>query len=401
MALLEIFSSGGISRVELAGRLGLSSTAIGRIVRELENAALIGETDTPDLAIGRGRPATALELRSDGAYVIGTVISAFSQEITLLNLTGEIVASKAISPPDVSDGPATIRYSCAQINALIERTGVPRERVACAGFAVAVTVDSDRGTVIAGRYIGWKPFDLSALARQLLGMPIAVNNVAASLLRAETFFGCARESRSAVLIHSATILGASFSCDGQLIPGAQYQAGRIGHFPARQTRLVCSCGLSDCLNCTASGWAVLKRIGVVNEPNYQASQVQFYARELHNLVNDELGDRVTKSRAHRVLREAGIALAKGLRYLELTFDPDLLILAGSLASTDAYFAGVMKGLQTSGPAGVEIARKLTRGNLRPAQAAGLTALQDGVFSPNLDLPRLAGIGATSVKQSHD
>ena len=42
LALRELSKQPGISRAELAGRLGLSSMAIGRIVRELEDAGLTG-----------------------------------------------------------------------------------------------------------------------------------------------------------------------------------------------------------------------------------------------------------------------------------------------------------------------------------------------------------------------
>ena len=95
----------------------------------------------------------------------------------------------------------------------------------------------------------------------------------------------------------------------------------------------------------------------------------------------------------RTMREAGGALARGLRFVELSFDPDMIILAGPLAAHDDYFRGVMKGLQASGPSGANIASKLTRSLITPAQAAGITALLDIVFSPSLDLQRLASAQA--------
>lgn len=248
--------------------------------------------------------------------------------------------------------------------------------------------DSPQGLVIGGGYLGWSAFDLTGPAQRALGIPVTLNNLADSLLRAEVFAGCARATRAAVLIHSATILGASCIANDDLVSGARFQAGRLGHFPTRATRLVCSCGQSDCLNCTASAWSILNRLKLVTSSTYQIDQVQTYSRLTRALVHGELSTDPQKTA--RAVREAGGALARGLRFIELTFDPDMLILAGPLGAHDGYFRGVLKGLQISGPAGSDIARKLTRGHMTPAYAAGIVALLDTVFSPSLNSPRLAG-----------
>jgi predicted NBD/HSP70 family sugar kinase len=388
LALRSIFCAPGISRVDLASRLGLSSMAIGRIVRELEQAGLVGEVASPAPVASRGRPATRLELNRHGAFVVGAVISAFSQEIAVLNIRAESVASTVAAIADSRDGPGSIKTVCHQVDALLKQAEIPKHQVAAMGFAVAANVNSEQGVVIGGGYLGWTPFDLRALVALELGLPTVVNNVADALIRAETFFGCARDARTVVLIHSATTLGASFAIDGELLRGAHFQPGRIGHFPARQTQLVCSCGQTNCLNCSASGWSVLRRLGIATTPQYRPEHVNTYAQAIHALVNGELGRRVGLARTRRLLREAGVELAKSLRYLELTFDPDMLIVAGSVAVNDAYYDGVIHGLQTSGPAGLDVAEKLLRGTISPVRGAGLSALLDSVFSPDFDLKEI-------------
>jgi predicted NBD/HSP70 family sugar kinase len=397
LALRELSKQPGISRAELAGRLGLSSMAIGRIVRELEDAGLTGETDAAQTSGGRGRPATGLHLRDQGAYVAGAVISAFSQEAHLLNLCGESVASQPVPLANIANGPKTIGLFCDAITELIANSGIAPERVAGAGFAVAANVDTNHGAVAGGGYLGWSAFDLARTAQRALGLPVTVNNIADALLRAEVFAGCASATRAAVLIHCATLLGASYMANDALVCGARFQAGRIGHFPAHATRLVCSCGQSDCLNCTASGWSILNRLDLLASSTYQIDQVQTYSQLTRALVSGGLAsnakDMQDTQKTKRTMREAGGALARGLRFVELSFDPDMIILAGPLAAHDDYFRGVMKGLQASGPSGANIASKLTRSLITPAQAAGITALLDIVFSPSLDLQRLASAQA--------
>ncbi|MGB7182544.1 MAG: ROK family transcriptional regulator [Burkholderiaceae bacterium] len=423
MALRELAREPGVTRVDLAGRLGLSSMAVGRIVRELEEAGLAGETNEPVAISGRGRPAAGLQLNESGAYVVSAVISAFSQEVNLLNLRGETIASEAVNAPNLSHGPATIGVFCKAIKRLIRQSQIDATRVTGAGFAVAASVDAEQNKVTGGGYLGWSAFDLGRLAHQALNLPVTVNNIADALLRAETFVGCARESQSAVLIHSSTILGASFSSKGHLVPGASFQAGMIGHFPMRPTRLTCSCGSSDCLNCTASGWAILTRLGLLDSKQYQLTQIHEYSRLIRLLVAEPSavpGDRnrpvppapsagdlqsITRGQINRLSRDAGATLAKGLRYLELTLDPDLIILAGPLSTQNAYFEGVAKGLSESDSRKSGLVeshnnkfggnQKLVRGKFSTAYAAGIIALLDTAYSPTLDIERLTQPGPLS------
>lgn len=154
LALRQLFEQPCTARLELAERLGLSAMAVGRIVRDLEDAGLTGESDSAPFGGTRGRPATGLHLCGDGAYVAGAVISAFSQEVHLLNLRGESVASQSVKVADVTDGPKTVDLYCAAIKRLIAASGVEPSRVAGAGFAVAANVDSPQGLVIGGGYLG-------------------------------------------------------------------------------------------------------------------------------------------------------------------------------------------------------------------------------------------------------
>ncbi len=401
LSLREIALKPGISRIEMARRLGLSFMAVSRIVRELEDAGLLlsidagSSSETP----ARGRPAGSLHLRPDGAYVVGMSISAYSQEVVLVDLAGEPVLRRDARFDDISAGPATVAQACTAIRALIDESGVPRDRVVGAAFSVAANVDAEQGTVLPGGYLGWQGFDLRAQAEQSLSMGITVNRVADALLRAESFNGCARHSRAPVLIHCATTLGASFIANGSLASGADFLSGRIGHFPIRATRLVCSCGQSDCLNCSASGWSILHRLGAIDHPAYQPAHIEAYSRLTREIAQGLLPGHESSARHARVMREAGLAMAKALRYVELTLNPDLLVLGGPLAAHEAYYRGIVRGLQSSGAAGADVVLKLTRSQMTLCQAAAQIALLDTVFSTALDLARLAAAPLSESRAS--
>lgn len=390
LALRSVFGSPGVSRGELADRLGLSQMAIGRIVRELEAAGLVHESVASIAAQGRGRPASSLGLRADGAFAAGILLSAYSQEVSIVDLRGTQIAARPIDTDDLSDGEHAVDRACDEVHALVAELGIDPSRVAGAGFSVAVNVDPGRGAVLGGGYLGWRPFDLRARAGARLRMPVSVERVADALVRAETFCGCAPHARAVVLVHAATTLGLSVWFDGSLMRGAGFHAGRIGHFPSRATRLICSCGQSDCLNCVASGWSVLTRMTPEEAPVYSPARVQHYAREIHRMIDATSADPVTASRSRRLLGEAGAALARALAYVDLTFDPDVVILAGSLARNESYYRGVLRGLRRGGAVGADLGRKLTRSTMAPVRSAALIGLLDHVLSPTLELHALGG-----------
>ncbi len=385
LALRGVFDTPGVSRGDLADRLGLSQMAVGRIVRELEGAGLVVEVSQGVSAHGRGRPASALHLNPQGAFVGGVVLSAYAQEVSLVDLSGELVASRPFAVDDISDGEHAVTRACEEIGRLVAESGVDRKRLAGVGFCVAVNVDPARGLVLQDGYLGWQPFDLRARATGLLGVPVSVDRVADTLVRAETFCGSAPDSSAVVLIHAATTLGMSVCFNGAVMRGAGFHAGRIGHFPARPTRLICSCGQSNCLNCMASGWSVLVRLDDAISAKYSPGQVRDYARAIHDLIEPAADDRTRAARVRRLLRDAGEELARALAYVDLAFDPDVVVLAGSLARNESYYRGVLRGLQNGGAVGAALARKVTRGQMSPTRAAALIALLDHVFSPNLEL----------------
>lgn len=188
---------------------------------------------------------------------------------------------------------------------MIRKADISDDRVVGVGFAVAASVEPKEGNVIDSGYLGWSAFDLQGSAQRTLNVPVAVNNIADALLRAEAFSGCTKNIKAVVLIHGATTLGASFLYNNELVSGAYSKSGRIGHFPVRRSKLVCSCGRSDCLNCEASGWAILNKIGLTDRPEYQHKRVQEYSEKIRALVGGRLEIGKGVKQVDQVLLKAG------------------------------------------------------------------------------------------------
>lgn len=94
--LQAIRAEGGISRLKLARKLGLSPSAVTEVVAELLDEGLLTERPLPPT--GQGRPSVALEVEGKRHLVLAWEIDADLMAIALLNLKGEMRA-KVVLPP--------------------------------------------------------------------------------------------------------------------------------------------------------------------------------------------------------------------------------------------------------------------------------------------------------------
>lgn len=383
-ALRTLLQSGGLSRTGLADQLGLSQMAVSRIVRDLMEADLVEETGIVLRENGPGRRQTQLQIRQSGTYAAGIVLSAYSSEVSIVNARGEMVAHRVVPLDDIADGQAAMVSLAVALNALIEELDIPRQRIVGAGVAAAADLDPQNINVVHAGYLGWEPFNLVETVSKTTGLDVIAENIVSALILAETSVGVARDLCSVVAVRSATSIGASILQHGQIVRGHGNRPGRIGHFTHKETALTCSCGRRDCLNCTASGWSVLSRLGITGDREYDPAHVASYARAIDRFVDDGLRRDTGVAEA---LRSAGWALAGALQVLNQTIEPEAIILAGSMSRVPEYVEGIETQLKESTEGGLALA-KLQIGELRAVRAAAMLVLLEKIYSPALDFETL-------------
>ena len=89
LLLTAIRRSGGLSRVELATRSGLTQQAVSKIVPDLLAAGLVEERREP--ASGVGKPRTRLVIRADARAAIGVQLDRDEVRAVRTDLLGRVV----------------------------------------------------------------------------------------------------------------------------------------------------------------------------------------------------------------------------------------------------------------------------------------------------------------------
>jgi len=387
----------GVSRTSLADEFRLSQMAMSRIVRDLFDAGLVKESGVEVRESGPGRRQRMLKIRPDGAYAAAIALSAYSSEIGIITADGEVLVSKNLQITNIADGIGAVRKLAKALNRLIDATHIPRQRITGVGIAVAAQLDPKNLFVVSSNMLDWKPFDLVGEVSGITQLPAYAENVVNALTLAEVTVGAIKQKENVFVVRSATTIGASILQHGQLVRGLKHPAGRIGHFQIKKSNLSCSCGSNQCLNCYASGWSVLVRLGKTSGRAFLPDDIAHYAHEINKLIEHQAVSK-TKGKEDikqtRIIRNAGAALGKSLQQLNQFLEPQAIVLNGSMSRVLEYRKGISQSLETNNE-GEATLEKIHYGDLRAVRAAGILALKKTIYSPNFDFEQACETAATA------
>jgi glucokinase len=214
-------------------------------------------------------------------------------------------------PTDRKDPVGGILDFAAHLASRAEALGSPAE---AAGIAVPGIVDESTGTAVRSANLGWHDVPMLQLARERLGIPVAVGHDVRTGGLAEAVSGAGRDAGDFVFMAIGTGIAAALILNGAPYPGTVGWSWEIGHVVVRPNGEDCACGNKGCLETYASAAAISRRHGA----SIPAEEVIARAEQ-----NDE--------KATAVWSEALDCLADALAATTLLLDPSLLVIGGGLA----------------------------------------------------------------------
>jgi glucokinase len=187
------------------------------------------------------------------------------------------------------------------------------------GIGVPSVVDVERGIVYTVENIpAWREVHLKDKLESRFGCPAHVNNDANAFALGELHFGKGRGFRDLVGVTIGTGLGSGIIIDGRLYSGPNCGAGEIGAIPYRDSTL----------EQYAAGPFFVREAGVGGEVVFQRAQG---------------GD----PEALRLFHAFGLELGHALLTILYAYDPELIVLGGSIAGALPFFeSGVREKLKS-------------------------------------------------------
>ncbi|MFF4135228.1 ROK family protein [Streptomyces mirabilis] len=252
--LLRTAGEGGISRLELAERTGLTPQAVSKITARLRADGLVAEAGRR--ASTGGKPRTVLRLVPEAGHAVGLHLDRDEVTVVLCDLTGAVVAERRV-PLDLGAGAeAVVESAAGEVEALLAGVGVS---VLGVGVALPGPLDHVRGVLhrVTG-FPEWDGFPLRDALAGRLGVPVVVDkdtNAAAlgiAVVGRESGIGKTGDVspgplESFAYLHLGTGLGAGLVIGGGVHRGARTGAGEFGHQVIQLDGPPCGCGNRGCI----------------------------------------------------------------------------------------------------------------------------------------------------------
>lgn len=190
---------------------------------------------------------------------------------------------------------------------------VMNDEVAAIGIGVPSVVDVEHGIVYVVQNIpSWKEVHLKEQLESEFHLPVHVNNDANCFALGECHFGKARGYRHIVGLTLGTGLGAGIIIDRKLYNGSNCGAGEIGTIPYKDQTVEYYC----------SGQFFARQLGVGGDVVFQRARA---------------GDPA----ALRAYEDFGSEMGYALLIALYAYDPEIVILGGSVSAAFSFFQRTM------------------------------------------------------------
>ncbi|MGI6230322.1 MAG: ROK family protein [Tractidigestivibacter sp.] len=209
------------------------------------------------------------------------------------------------------------------------------------GVSSAGVIDPKTGDVTYANEImpGWGGTHLGAELEAAFGVPARIMNDVHAHALGEARWGGGREAGSCLVVAVGTGIGGAFVNNGKILLGAHNEAGHIGHVSCSDAIGVpCSCGATGHLEPIAAGPGIIDRyIELGGNPRADDGS------DVDGAVIDQraaAGDQAAIAAEER----SGHAIGEVLGSMCNMFDPDCIILSGSVAQCgDAWHNAMKRG----------------------------------------------------------
>lgn len=327
-------------RVELARSTGLSFPAISAITSKLMAEELLCEAETEASAAiswpddsgeedadgnngrRRGRPAVLLTLNPEFGRIVTVSLRMNMIETLIADFSGSGLAQSRLAlATRALDAGALCDLVIAQIDAMLDATATPRDRLLGIGVALQGIVNPDTGRHLWSPALSVTDIDLAKPIRQAFGVEVVMANdaVAVALALVATEPALAQGLSATIMVGHG--VGMGVVVDGE----ARWGAGsEIGHVKLAPNGPQCRCGQRGCIEAHLADYALYRDartfLDLPPAASQQPSEAQMALLRERALSGDP--------RLEQLFQQAGRALAEAVAATISVLRPHHVILAG-------------------------------------------------------------------------
>lgn len=331
-SIIAYFSRNGNSTIaDLCAELGLSTPKINSVLTELIADELV--KDYGKMQSRGGRKPNIYGLVTSSGYFLGIDVKRAHINMRLIDLQKNQVCINNPIPYNLNNNEDSLVQLFAHIHDFIKEAPVKKEKILGAGISLSGRISYSTGQ----SYNSFKFIEepLINVMERNIGMPVVLENDSRAMAFGEFSLTETHQERNALFLNMDYGIGVGIMINGQLYYGKSGFSGEIGHIPFFNNEIICTCGKKGCLETEASGWALVRKFKekIAEGSSSILSNIPIEEIKLKDVINAANKDDVL---AIELIGELGEKLGKGIAVLINVFNPETVILGGSLAEAGEY-----------------------------------------------------------------
>jgi glucokinase-like ROK family protein len=318
---------------EISKELNVSIPKITALINELIEDGLIGDNGKFDST--GGRKASTYGLVADACYFIGIDVKRYYVNIGLMDFSKRLITHKEKIPYKLENTQESLKQLIEIIKTFISEITVEKENLL--GVSINLSGRINNKTGYSYSYFHFNEEPLSSIIQNEIGIYTFLENDSRAMAYGEFCCGEVHDAKNVLFLNIDYGIGLGILIDGKVYYGKSGFSGEFGHIPFFENEILCLCGKKGCLETEASGVSLIRKFKEKTEQGYSSSAMKKKKDTnditLINIIDAAKNEDVL---CIELLAEIGEKIGKGIASLINLFNPELLILGGTLSETGDY-----------------------------------------------------------------
>ncbi len=331
--LVYMANQGNTTLADLSKELSVSTPKINELIIELIKDGLI--RDYGKTAAGVGRRPNLYGLEPESFFFVGIEVKQSYVNIGLMDFQKKLVKITDKISYELANTPASLDQLCNIITHFISNQSIHREKILGIGINLSGRVNHRTGYSYS--YFNFNEDPLSTVIEKKIGIHTYLENDSRAMAYGEFCSGAVNGEKNILFINIDYGIGLGMQLNGQLYYGKSGFAGEFGHIPVFDNEIICHCGKKGCLETEASGKALTQAFVQQLESGASSIVTKKHARfsdiRLDDIIEAANND---DTLSIELIAQTGEKLGKGIATLINLYNPELIILGGSLSLTGDY-----------------------------------------------------------------
>ncbi len=324
---------GSMTLPELGKRLNISVPKVTVLVNELRSEGLV--SDYGKIESSGGRKPNLYGVAPEAAYFIGVDVKQTHITIGLLNLDKTLVLNSGKLPYELANTIQSRDELCGHILQFIKGLSIPTDRIKGVGINLSGRVNYRTGHSYSYFHFDDRP--LSEIVEEKIGFPVFLENDSRAMAYGEFCLGSVENEKDVLFLNLDYGIAVGILIGGELYYGRSGYAGEFGHMPVFNNEYICRCGKKGCLETEAAGWALERMFrDKVREGSSSLITAKIPMPDditMDDIIEAAIADDVL---AIELIAQLGDNIGRGIASLINVFNPEMVILGGSLLATGDY-----------------------------------------------------------------